>query len=272
MAIVPVPACNYIPKILDRGGPQTLLVSLLLYPPSQSMYGGYYGLVVVTPRPQTLHRSHDNLTNPYRIATIYFIWILTNSSYKLCFYRLWKFNHRTPFTTALCDVKKVLARGQRATVRSRLPLSTKRRLDTTQTKHHSPILCRLLHIGTECIITHRSSFHHKIAVILTSILPDLPSNRISIASPTISSDILGRSAVLWEILSLVLTHFLIPVYLKYESKIRIHIKRSKDARTYLVPINCTIIVDVQHTFHFYLDLISDPGQGHKKLSFSAYFM
>ena len=42
--------------------------------------------------------------------------------------------------------------------------------------------------------------------------------------------------------------------------------------TYLVPINCTIIVDVQHTFHFDLDFISDPGQGHKKLSFSAYFI
>ena len=33
--------------------------------PVQSMYGGYYGLVVVTPPrpcPQTLHRSHDNFT------------------------------------------------------------------------------------------------------------------------------------------------------------------------------------------------------------------
>ena len=27
----------------------------------RSTYGGYYGFVVVTPRPQTLHRSHDNL-------------------------------------------------------------------------------------------------------------------------------------------------------------------------------------------------------------------
>ena len=31
--------------------------------------------------------------------------------------------------------------------------------------------------------------------------------------------------------------------------------------TYLVPINCTIIVDVQDTFYFDLDLISHPGQG-----------
>ena len=42
--------------------------------------------------------------------------------------------------------------------------------------------------------------------------------------------------------------------------------------TYLVPINCTIIVEVQDTFNFDLDLISDPGQGHKKLSFLAYFI
>ena len=37
--------------------------------------------------------------------------------------------------------------------------------------------------------------------------------------------------------------------------------------THLVPINCAIIVDVQHTFHFDRDLILDQGQGHKKLSF-----
>ena len=43
---------------------------------------------------------------------------------------------------------------------------------------------------------------------------------------------------------------------------------------YLGPINCTlsIIVDVQHTFHFDIDLISDPGQGHKNLVFSACFI
>ena len=37
-----------------------------------STHRGYYGLVVVTPpplRPQTLHRSHDNLKNPY-----YYLW------------------------------------------------------------------------------------------------------------------------------------------------------------------------------------------------------
>ena len=42
--------------------------------------------------------------------------------------------------------------------------------------------------------------------------------------------------------------------------------------THLVPINCTITVDVQHTFHFDLDLILDPGQGHKNLVFSACFI
>ena len=41
--------------------------------PVRSTYGGYYGLVVITPRPQTLHRSHDNLKNPYRIASIFYI-------------------------------------------------------------------------------------------------------------------------------------------------------------------------------------------------------
>ena len=37
-------------------------VPCLIVSPVRSTYGGYYGLVVVTPpRPQTLHRSHDNL-------------------------------------------------------------------------------------------------------------------------------------------------------------------------------------------------------------------
>ena len=35
---------------------------------------GGNGLVVVTrPCPQTLHRSHDNLQNPYRIASIFYM-------------------------------------------------------------------------------------------------------------------------------------------------------------------------------------------------------
>ena len=47
---------------------QAIIVS-----PVRSTYGGYYGLVVVTPRPQALHRSHDNLKNPYRIASILYM-------------------------------------------------------------------------------------------------------------------------------------------------------------------------------------------------------
>ena len=39
--------------------------SVVIVSPVRSTYGGYYGLVVVTPprppHPQTLHRSHDNL-------------------------------------------------------------------------------------------------------------------------------------------------------------------------------------------------------------------
>ena len=52
----------------------------LIVSPVRSTYGGYYGLVGVPPprpprppRPQTLHRSHDNLKNPYRIASIFYM-------------------------------------------------------------------------------------------------------------------------------------------------------------------------------------------------------
>ena len=48
--------------------------SSLIVSPVRSTYGEYYGLVVVTPpRPQTLQRSHDNLKNPYRIASILYM-------------------------------------------------------------------------------------------------------------------------------------------------------------------------------------------------------
>ena len=53
---------------------------VVIVSPVRSTYRGYYGLVVVTPRPprprprpQTLHRSHDNLKNPYRIASIFYM-------------------------------------------------------------------------------------------------------------------------------------------------------------------------------------------------------
>ena len=65
----------------SRGNNNFIIVS-----PVRSTYGGYYGLVVVPPprapprppprappRPQTLHRSHDNLKNPYRIASIFYM-------------------------------------------------------------------------------------------------------------------------------------------------------------------------------------------------------
>ena len=53
----------------------------IIVSPVRSTYGGYYGLVVVPPPrppppppcPQTLHRSHDNLKNPYRIASIFYM-------------------------------------------------------------------------------------------------------------------------------------------------------------------------------------------------------
>ena len=52
-------------------------LQFIIVSPVRSTYGGYYGLVVVTPpprpRPQTLHRSHDNLKNPYRIASIFYM-------------------------------------------------------------------------------------------------------------------------------------------------------------------------------------------------------
>ena len=53
---------------------------VVIVSPVRSTYGGYYGLVggppprpPPPPRPQTLHRSHDNLKNPYRIASIFYM-------------------------------------------------------------------------------------------------------------------------------------------------------------------------------------------------------
>ena len=59
-----------------------LKLNNIIVSPVRSTYGGYYGLVVIPPprprpprpqRPQTLHRSHDNLKNPYRIASIFYM-------------------------------------------------------------------------------------------------------------------------------------------------------------------------------------------------------
>ena len=51
------------------------IVIVIIVSPVQMYMGGYYVLVVVTPpqRLQTLHRSHDNLRNPYRIASIFYM-------------------------------------------------------------------------------------------------------------------------------------------------------------------------------------------------------
>ena len=42
---------------------ENVMINIIIVSPVRSTYGGYYGLVVVTPRPrpQTLHRSHHNL-------------------------------------------------------------------------------------------------------------------------------------------------------------------------------------------------------------------
>ena len=62
-------------RACNRETTQAKEATSLLYPPYECTYGGYYGLVVVTPRPpprpQTFHRYHDNLKNPYRIASIF---------------------------------------------------------------------------------------------------------------------------------------------------------------------------------------------------------
>ena len=43
----------------------------LLYPP----YECTWGMRWPPPRPQTLHRSHDNLKNPYRIVSIFYMYV-----------------------------------------------------------------------------------------------------------------------------------------------------------------------------------------------------
>ena len=70
---------------VDDGSSGNLWFSLnipvkpLILSPCECTYGGYYGLVIVTPpprlRPQTFHRSHDNLKNPNRIASIFYMYI-----------------------------------------------------------------------------------------------------------------------------------------------------------------------------------------------------
>ena len=73
---------QFTPLHLTLGGIERLNHDhwVLIVSPVRSTYGGYYGLVGVPPprprpppRPQTLHRSHDNLKNPYRIASIFYM-------------------------------------------------------------------------------------------------------------------------------------------------------------------------------------------------------
>ena len=73
-------AMSFCPPVLLSVRPSfgaILCTPQLIVSPVRSTYGGYYGLVVVPPppRPQTLHRSHDNLKNPYRIASIFYMQI-----------------------------------------------------------------------------------------------------------------------------------------------------------------------------------------------------
>ena len=58
---------KFIKKVKD--------IPVIIVSPVRSTYGGYYnGLVIVTPpRPQTLHRSHDNFKNPDRIASLFYM-------------------------------------------------------------------------------------------------------------------------------------------------------------------------------------------------------
>ena len=74
--------CNILINSKKSNNSDRYISNIIIVSPVRSTYGGYYGLVVVTPRPrpprprprpQTLHRSHDNLENPYRIASIFYM-------------------------------------------------------------------------------------------------------------------------------------------------------------------------------------------------------
>ena len=63
---------------------------------------------------------------------------------------LLQLNHRTPFTTALCDVKKVLIRGQLIVLGPiEAPPVHEVPLGYHNNKRHSNFLCRHIHIATE---------------------------------------------------------------------------------------------------------------------------
>ena len=79
------------------------------------------------------------------------------------------------------------------------------------TKLHSFFLCRSFHIVTEFPLDISSQNRSN----NLSILPDLESNRISIHSLIISSDILSRFSVLQQILSLTVYHLKVLFFLRY---------------------------------------------------------
>ena len=50
-----------------------LVICNLIVSPVRMYVRAYYGLVVTPPRPQTFHRSRDNLKNHYQIASIFYM-------------------------------------------------------------------------------------------------------------------------------------------------------------------------------------------------------
>ena len=90
----------------------------LLYPPYKCTYGGYYGLVVVTPRPpprppprlQTFHRSHDNLSDCFHI--LYVDWYRWEDSWEARWARsdyLWATQAPPPPNSQKCKFLYIVA-------------------------------------------------------------------------------------------------------------------------------------------------------------------
>ena len=117
--------------------------------------------------------------------------------------RLWKAPPQNPFTTVLRDVKKDLARGQRVTDCPRSDWGAPCPRSAAWIPHKQNITLRFCADVDTSPQNFRFWFSPQNRSNNLSILPDLQSNRISIHSPIISSDILGRSSALQEILSLV---------------------------------------------------------------------
>ena len=107
------------------------------------------------------------------------------------FYPQSKSNHRTQFTTAQRDVKEAFRRGQGLADSPRSDRGhpwSRELLDTSHNKITS-LFCAAEATATQIFPRH---FLNQNRSNNLSILPDLDSNRISIHSPNISSDILCR--------------------------------------------------------------------------------